>query len=46
MNRILLFALSLTTTVITNIRIDASAIVIAVRPHRRRQRRCGDYGDI
>jgi transposase len=40
MNRILRFALSLTQTFIEGIRIDDNCIVLSVRPHKRKQRRC------
>lgn len=40
MNRILRFVLGLTKTIIENVRIEESAIVIGVRPHKKEQRRC------
>jgi transposase len=40
MYRILLFALSLITTIVEGVRIDAGCIVISARPHRRKQRLC------
>jgi transposase len=40
MYRILRFVLSLTAVVIGGVRIEADCIVVALRPYRRRQRRC------
>jgi hypothetical protein len=40
MRKILLFALSLTTTIIEGFRIDVGCISVSVRSHKRRQRCC------
>lgn len=46
MKSLLLLALGLARTVVLGVRIEAERIVVAVRPHKKAQRRCPVCGRV